>query len=593
MSFDTTITKSDFSLSGSLRTSSTGQRTIIQLGALGGGLVFLHYRTFHWLVMTWWTEDRYSYGFLIPLVAAYLVWIKREHLARIPCRPRPVSGGLLLLLSGILLLAGRAGGYVLVEGISLLILLPGIVLVTWGTAHLRVLLLPLAYLHFMVPWTEPFITQASQPAQLLSARLGSVFLRAVGLPVFREGTHLQISTVAIEVAQECSGLSLLYSIIALAIPVVYLTQRTWWRAATVVLLGVVITLLANGARVALVGSIAYYYGKPMLHGPLHVLQGWFVAQVGIIALFLANWSISKLPSSEAGKLYEQGERNNSDAGAKKNLTGSVAVFALLVMSLSAVGFYFHGWLVAIVAVFVLCLAYWVIVSPWRRSRDGVNSDAASLGKTAPAQMSRSSGSYVLPIIVLVGIGVYLQLFASPRVIHPNQDLSSVPYTVGTWHGQDSTWMDGARLFPGATAEVARSYRAPNGRDILLYVGYFASQGQGRSLVSPHSTLLRRHAREVDVPTPADESTRANHGELMLDGKRYETLFWYDLPSGNTTGRYETKWRQLWDAVLRGANNGAVVLLATQAPTDQNERVAVHDLRAFAAVLRPVLEAYLP
>ena len=32
------------------------------------------------IVSIWWTDDDYSYGFLIPLISAYLVWDKRSTL---------------------------------------------------------------------------------------------------------------------------------------------------------------------------------------------------------------------------------------------------------------------------------------------------------------------------------------------------------------------------------------------------------------------------------------------------------------------------------------------------------------------------------
>ena len=133
MAADTTTVKGSLSFFGSWRTLSTNRRMVIHLGLLGAAVLFVYYRTFYWLIQVWWTQDTYSHGFLIPPIASYLVWIKRDHLAQLPRRPSLAKGGVLLLVSALLLSAGRAGGYVLLEAISLLILLPGIVLSIWGS----------------------------------------------------------------------------------------------------------------------------------------------------------------------------------------------------------------------------------------------------------------------------------------------------------------------------------------------------------------------------------------------------------------------------------------------------------------------------
>jgi EpsI family protein len=463
---------------------------------------------------------------LIPLIAFYLGWIKRDQLAQLPRRPNLAMGGLLLLFSTILLVAGRAGGFVLAEAISLLILLPGIVLSIWGPGHLRALILPLAYLQFMIPWTEEFITQAAWPFQLFSARLGSLLLEAMGFPVFREATYLQLPHVTLEIVTDCSGLGQLYSVIALAIPLVYLTQRTWWRAAGVLGFGVAIMILANGVRMALLAAVSYYYGLSMLDGWLHFFQGWFVAEVGILFLFLVNWAVTKLPCASRSTLHERW----------KGLTTNVVPTNTL---------------------------------------------------------SRTAGLSALLTLSLLGLGYYLHVFASPHPVPSKQSLAELPHVIDGWRARDSAWIQGNRFFPGTAAETVRTYHTISGKEIFLYIGYFASQRQGESLTGRLSNPIRRDARELRLPKAVAGLQRVSYSIPTIDGKRYEALFWYHLSSGNTTGRYETKLRQFLDPVIRGHNNGAVILLATPASENHDGAAAVGDLMEFATVIAPVLEEYLP
>jgi exosortase/archaeosortase family protein len=101
--------------------------------------------------------------------------------------------------------------------------------------------------------------------------------------------------MTLEVAEECSGVRYLISIIAIGIPLAYFTQRNWWRKIGLVITSVIIGILSNGVRVAFVVLCAYYYGKNNIQGPFHMFQGLFVSIVGFIFLFISAWLLSKIP----------------------------------------------------------------------------------------------------------------------------------------------------------------------------------------------------------------------------------------------------------------------------------------------------------
>jgi EpsI family protein len=526
MNGDTTLAKRCLPLPDFWHALLTNQRMTIHLGFLGAAVLFVHYRTFEWLLQTWWKNPNYSHAFLIPFISSCLVWVKRDQLAQLARRPNLTMGGLFLLVSAIVHLVGRAGGYVLLEAISLLILLPGIVLCIWGLGHLRALMLSLVYLQFMIPWTEEFRLQASLPMQLLSARFGALVLQAMGFSVFREATYLQLPHAVIDVAPYCSGIGNLYAVIALGIPVVYLTQRTWPRAAAVLVFSPAIMFLANGVRVAFAAAVSAHYGESTLHGAFHTFLGFLVFQGGIFLLFLVNWVVTKLPCDSRVKLHER----------------------------------------------------------WK----GLTADAEPANS-----LSRTAGSSALLVLWLLGVGCYLHFFALPHPVPPKRSLGEFPYALNGTNGRDSAWIQGGAFFPGADAEVTRTYHTIAGKEIFVYVGYFDSQRQGKSLSTKFSYPIRSDAHELLLPKPIAGLQRVNHSAPTIDSRRYEALFWYHLPSGNLTGRYETKLRQFLDAVIHRRNNGAVVLLATPVSENQDKTAAVNDLLKFATAVAPVLEQYLP
>lgn len=264
--------------------------------------------TLVWLVQTWIHDKPYSHGFLVPLVSGYLLWVRRRTLHEHVGRPASLVGGLTIAAALVLVVAGRLSGVRLLEGASLVLLGPGIVLVFGGWALLRAFAVPLGFLLFMVPWFDLTSGPIHGPFRLISAQLGTWIMHQWGIPVVRYGTQLQLPEVLLEVAAECSGLNFFISIAVVGIALVYLTQRTWPRAIAVIAAGLLITFLANAFRIALVGLMVRHYGVETSHGPMHVFQGWFAAQVGYVGLFLVNWAVTKLPYRAEERLFERKSR---------------------------------------------------------------------------------------------------------------------------------------------------------------------------------------------------------------------------------------------------------------------------------------------
>ncbi|MFY9270050.1 MAG: archaeosortase/exosortase family protein, partial [Candidatus Manganitrophaceae bacterium] len=101
-------------------------------GLLLFALVFCYVQVFMTLVRLWWSNDIYSYGFLIPWISLYLVWVQREKLREIEPAPDYLKGGLLFLAGLSMLVVGHASSIALLEELSLIVTLMGAVLLMLG-----------------------------------------------------------------------------------------------------------------------------------------------------------------------------------------------------------------------------------------------------------------------------------------------------------------------------------------------------------------------------------------------------------------------------------------------------------------------------
>lgn len=260
-------------------------------------------RVFGTMSVQWWSNDMYSYGYFVPLISFYMVWLRRKQLAKQEVRPNPIGGMVGVFCGVTVLFVGHAADIVTLQEISLMITLPSVVALLWGRTVLKFVLIPIAYLWLMIPIWEELVTDSLHgPFQVLSATLGGGLLGVLGVPVYREGIYLQLSSITLEVARACSGVNYLISIIAIGIPMASLFLDTWGKRIALVVLGVVVAVLSNSVRVALIGLLAYYGFEGPLHGPLHILQGLFVSIVGYAALFGGLWILSN-PLS-AGRVSE-------------------------------------------------------------------------------------------------------------------------------------------------------------------------------------------------------------------------------------------------------------------------------------------------
>ena len=275
----------------------------IKVGLLVGAFVFAYAKVMPLLVRTW-SRDDYSHGFIVPIIALYFIWVDRKRLRNLLIQPNILGGLPLTLLGSFMLMIGNIGSVVIIQELSLIVIIPGLILMLLGTRYLMALALPLAYLILMVPILDEVIDKIHWPFQLFSAKMGSTLLKIFDIPFFMRSNYFELPNMTLEVAEECSGVRYLISIIAIGIPLAHFTQRSWWRKIALVITALIIGILSNGVRVAFVVLCAYYYGKNNIHGPFHMFQGLFVSIVGFIFLFISAWFLSKVSLSKV-KLFHK------------------------------------------------------------------------------------------------------------------------------------------------------------------------------------------------------------------------------------------------------------------------------------------------
>jgi len=263
------------------------RRVLALLLLLLGSFAFLYRDVIAKLVHDWSIDENYSHGFLVVPIALYFVWERRQKL--FAAASQPSMFGLVIALGSIaLLLAGVLGAEVFTTEVSLLGAITGSVLFLLGWAHLRVLLFPIAFLMLMVPLPAIIFNQITFPLQLLASRVGESALVLAQIPVLREGNVIHLANTSLEVAEACSGIRSLISLLTLGIVYAYFVDSRTWTRMILVAATVPVAIIANGFRVAGTGIAAHFIGPAAAEGFLHTFSGWLVFVSAFVILLVLH-----------------------------------------------------------------------------------------------------------------------------------------------------------------------------------------------------------------------------------------------------------------------------------------------------------------
>ena len=270
---------------------------LLKLAIIVACLLLLYLRVLQGLVSDWLHLADFSHGFLIPIVSLYFVYERRKQLSALS-RSGSWTGFGLLLLGIVLLLLGNLATEYFTMRFSILVVLGGMVLFLLGKECFGNLLFPIAFLIFMIPIPSVLLDRVTFPMQLFASKVAAKSLYLIGIPVLREGNVILLANTSLEVAEACSGIRSLISLLALSVVFAYFSQNSTWKRILLVLSTFPIAIIANAARVTGTGILAHHYGDKVAQGFFHGFSGWILFVVAFICLFVFGSLLSRLGANK-------------------------------------------------------------------------------------------------------------------------------------------------------------------------------------------------------------------------------------------------------------------------------------------------------
>ena len=490
-----------------------------------------------------WEQEEYSHGYLIPFVALFLIWQKRDVLERLPFTGA-WAGVALCVFGSLLFIAGDLSAVHIIGQYALIVMIAGLALALLGWSGFHVILVPLLILGFMVPLPGALYGGLSNYLQLISSEIGVWVIRLFGISVHLEGNVIDLGSFKLQVVEACSGLRYLFPLMTFGFILAYFFRAPMWKRAIVFLSTIPITILMNSFRIGVIGVMVEYWGQSMAEGFLHDFEGWVVFMACTVILLGEIWLLTRIGSDRrpfAAAL-------NISMPAPTPRDAIVHRRSLPRPYLSALA------LIVLVMIVAPLLPKQVAVLPERQ-------DLAGFPLALPGWKGRFE-PMEQQFIDALNFDDYLMA----NYVSPERDL--VNFYVG--------------------------YYATQNKDKVPHSPRGCIPAGGWQIVS-------MERRMVDMrdgwPTTAALSTAPQvpvNSVVIQKGKdRQLVYYWFEQRGRVLTNEFAVKWYIFWDSITQGRTDGALIRLVTPLPEGAEMGEAHQRLRDFTRRVQPELERFVP
>ena len=485
-----------------------------------------------------WRRPEFSHGYFVPFIALFLLLRKARALDYGADRQWAGIGVVLLALA--VGLIGNLASIADVVTYGLLMCIAGVVLLVFGFHAGLKLWAPVAYLVFMLPLPSFVYWPLSTKLQHVSSRIGTSIISAMGIPVYLDGNVVDLGTYKLQVAEACSGLNYLFPLLSFGFLVAVIYKGPAWHKVVLFLSAVPITIAMNCVRIAMVGLLVDSFGAGQAEGFLHLFEGWVIFVACLVLLLIEALLLQQLSSNPKplSALIDLG----SDG-----LSASARRIAALVPSKG---------LVASASLIALAGLVWYVAQ----------SDAI----TTPPQIAR-------------------------------QSFATFPQEFGEWTAKEEVLEPAISQVLGADDYLLADYRPRDGSAAVnVFIAYYSSQVSGNGIHSPEVCIpaggwevSQWERASAGFRLPSGQPLWVNRAEIQKGLNRQVVYYWFEQRGRPMTNSYAAKFSTLWDSVVKGRTDGALVRLVTPIGSGETERDTDARLARFLDVFYPMLPTFVP
>ena len=200
------------------------------------------------------------------------------------------------------------------------------------------------------------------------------------------------------------------------------------------------------------------------------------------------------------------------------------------------------------------------------------------------------------VLALTSATIALHALSHGAPVLLSRPLKNFPLELGTWHGSDVP-LDAEILKVAAVDDyLNRVYRAPDGRVLGLYVGYYKSQQTGDAIHSPKNCLPGSGwqpvtAGRLDISLSNGAVAPVNLYIIEKGLDRQVVLYWYQSHGRIIASEYWAKYYMVRDALRLNRTDSALVRIII--PFQSDSQAAQERALAFAQQTLTPLQTFIP
>ena len=226
-------------------------------------------------------NEEYSHLFLVPFVAAAMIYVRRVRFRY--CKPTgTVIGCFIAGIGWVIHVFGFYHNFESLWHTGAVLVLLGCILSVFGKHALFRFFPAVAVLVFLVPVPGMIRLRIAQPMETWTAQISEVLLNAGGIAVTRSGNQLLVGGHAVNIAEACNGLRMVFALILVAYFFCFaLPLRNSVRLA-ILAASPFAAILCNVVRIL---PTIWLYGRSQHAGDIfHDYSGWLMLPISFLIL---------------------------------------------------------------------------------------------------------------------------------------------------------------------------------------------------------------------------------------------------------------------------------------------------------------------
>ncbi|QLG88221.1 exosortase B [Chitinibacter bivalviorum] len=266
------------------------------------GLLALVIPTIYSLSIGLWQTDDQAHGPIILAIVLWLFWQVKDQLFELENKPQLFAAFWVIIPALLAYILGRSQAILMLEIGSFIPLVIGLLLLNKGWRAISVGWFALVFMLFLIPLPGFVVDALTGALKGQVSHIAEVVLYAAGYPVARSGVLITVGQYQLLVADACSGMHSMFSLLAVGSLYVFITNHSNRIRNTLLILAILpMAFAANIIRVMTLILVTFHFGDAAGQGFIHDFAGMALFAIALIGMFLLDALLGVFMRNKAEK----------------------------------------------------------------------------------------------------------------------------------------------------------------------------------------------------------------------------------------------------------------------------------------------------